>query len=72
MPRGTDQTKLDALKRECTPLSVMGWPASGGWVIRGTLNDEKVIEVKAAALGTAIQNFRDAFAKALQAGIIKK
>lgn len=79
MGRGSDQNAIDDLKNSCKLVDVDAQYSAGGWRIRGLRLDADgkpvepaVIDIKQLYLKTAKKQFEEAYAKAVQMGILKK
>lgn len=81
MGRGSDQNAIDDLKNSCKLVDVDAQYSAEGWRIRGRrlgadgkalMDGQPVIDIKQLYLKTAKKQFEEAYAKALQMGILKK
>lgn len=71
MSRGSDETRLEGLKREFSLIRFQAIAGGGEWTLTGFRNGEAVLKVKKKHLATAIEAFREAYAKAITAGLLK-
>jgi hypothetical protein len=71
MSRGSEANAIDDLKRSCKLVDVDAVYSAGGWRIRGRQNDLVVIDIRETYFKTAKKAFEEAYAKALQNGIVK-